>query len=57
MVKRNAIYIATAGSDLIETVQGQIRTAFAYTNLFFCLKYKPLATGSSEIENELWLGF
>ena len=50
MVKRNAFCIVTTGSDFIETVEGLIRTAFAGTNLFFFVKYKPLPTGSSEIE-------
>ena len=37
-----------AGFDLTETVVEWIRTAFACTNLFFSVKYKPLPTGSSE---------
>ena len=35
MVKRNAIYMVIARSDLIETVEGWIQTAFACTDLFF----------------------
>ena len=37
MVRRNAIYIMTAGSDLTETVEEYIRTIFAY-KVFFCRK-------------------
>ena len=57
IVRKNAIYSLPAGSDLIETVEKQIRTGFACTNLFFSVKYKPLSAGSSETESELWLGF
>ena len=57
IVKRNAIYQMTVGFDLTETVGEWIRTALACTNLFFSVKYKPLPTGSSETESELWLGF
>ena len=54
---KNVIFTVIAGPYLIETVEGQIPTAFASTNLFFFVKYKPLSTRSIEIENELWLGF
>ena len=57
MMRRNAIHLVAASSDLIETAEGLIQTAFARTNLFFSVKYKPLPTGSSGIENEQWLGF
>ena len=57
MIRRNAIHLVAASSDLIETAEGLIQTAFACTNLFFSVKYKPLPTGSSGIENEQWLGF
>ena len=57
MVRRNAIYPMSAGFDVTETVVERIRTAFVSTNLFFSVKYKPLPTGSSETESELWLGF
>ena len=46
-----------AGFDLTETIVEWIRAAFACTNLFFSVKYKPLPTGSSETGSELWLGF
>ena len=35
IVTRNAIYLVTAGSNVIETVEELTRTAFACTNVFF----------------------
>ena len=32
--RRNAVYIVTTGSDLIETFEGYVQTVFASTNSF-----------------------